>query len=110
MNRAYKLGTYWSADDTGADAPMPRWNSHAEYKGTINLYDSSYIRLKNVELAYTFTQSWVKKFGIKSLRIYVNGDNLWMWSHMPDDREVNLGASSAYPTVRRVNMGFNVNL
>lgn len=83
---------------------------HAEYKGTINLYDSSYIRLKNVELAYTFTQSWVKKFGIKSLRIYVNGDNLWMWSHMPDDREVNLGASSAYPTVRRVNMGFNVNL
>ena len=110
LNRAYKLGTYWSADNTGADAPMPRWNSHAENKGTINLYDSSYIRLKNVELAYTFTQEWVKKIGIKSLRLYVNGDNLWMWSHMPDDREVNLGASSAYPTVRRVNIGFNVNL
>ena len=48
----------------------------------------------------------VSKFGLSSLKIFVNGNNLWMYTNMPDDREV--GYSSAYPTMKRVNLGFNI--
>jgi TonB-linked SusC/RagA family outer membrane protein len=110
LDRVYEQGSFWSKDNTNADVPMPRWNSHMNYSGTTYLYDGSYIRLKNMEVAYTFDKSWVKNIGLSSLRIYLNGDNLFMWTKMPDDREVNMGASSAYPTVRRFNMGLNITL
>ncbi len=51
--------------------------------------------------------------GIKNCRIYLNGDNLYMWTKMPDDRESNTGYSSsdgAYPTMRRFNLGIDITL
>ncbi|HLP05816.1 MAG TPA: TonB-dependent receptor [Paludibacter sp.] len=110
LDNVYKQGTYWSKDNTTADIPMPRWNTRVEvYSGSnLYLYDGSYVRLKNVELAYTFKESWVKKAGMNTVRLYMNGDNLLLWTKMPDDREVNAGTSTAYPTVRRVNFGLNV--
>ena len=61
---------------------MPKLNSslNGEVLGTRYLYDGSYIRLKNAEVAYTFTSNWIKKIGLESLRIYVNGNNLWLWT------------------------------
>jgi TonB-linked SusC/RagA family outer membrane protein len=110
LNRVYNLGTFWTPENTVADAPMPRWNTHMDYSGTTYLYDGSYVRLKNVEIAYTFEEEFIKSIGISSLRIFINGNNLLMWTNMPDDREVNLGASTAYPTVRRINLGLNITL
>lgn len=115
MNTVYDQGTWWSVDNTSADVSPSRWISQqATYaRGTRYLYDGSYIRLKNIELAYTFTQKWVKAMGLTSLRLYVSGNNLWVWSRMPDDRESNFaGASSqgAYPTVKRVNFGIRLGL
>ena len=47
------------------------------------------------------------------MRVYLNGDNLLLWTKMPDDREANIGAGTysgqgAYPTVRRFNIGLNL--
>ncbi len=110
LDNVYKQGTYWSKNNITANAPLPRWNSHMDfYSGsTLYLYDGSYLRLKTVEIAYTFKQAMLKKIGINALRIYLNGDNLCLWTNMPDDREVNMGNSSAYPTVKRFNLGLNV--
>ena len=72
------------------------------------MYDASYVRLKNAEIAYTFGKESVRRLGMSSLKVFVNGNNLWMWTNMPDDREVNMGNASAYPTVRRINMGVNI--
>ena len=75
--------------------------------------DGSYIRLKNAEIAYTFTDGWVRKLGVKNLKIYLNGNNLWVWSKMPDDRESNFAGSGnqgAYPTVKRFNLGVKFTL
>ncbi|HPB06126.1 MAG TPA: SusC/RagA family TonB-linked outer membrane protein, partial [Prolixibacteraceae bacterium] len=108
LNRVYEQGTYWSKDNTNPDVPMPRWNSHMNYSGTTYMYDASYVRLKNAEIAYTFGKESVRRLGMSSLKVFVNGNNLWMWTNMPDDREVNMGNASAYPTVRRINMGVNI--
>jgi TonB-linked SusC/RagA family outer membrane protein len=115
-NRVYDQGSYWSETNTNADTPMPRWKSLQSYAdGSRYFYDGSYLRLKNVEVAYTFKTAWVKKMGIQSLRVYLNGNNLFLWTKMPDDRESNFAGTGwasqgAYPTVKRINFGFNVSL
>ena len=112
---AYAEGDYWTPDGS-ATLPAPRWGTTIDQaaSGTRYWYDGSYLRLKNVELSYTFQKSnWLKKMGIKNCRIYLNGDNLYMWTKMPDDRESNTGYSSsdgAYPTMRRFNLGIDITL
>lgn len=114
---AYDEGSYWSSDNTNADVPLPRWGSTTSeyYTGTRYFYDGSYIRLKNIELGYTFRNNWVKKIGLADLKFYINGNNLWLWTRMPDDRESNFAGTGwasqgAYPTVKRINLGIKFTL
>ena len=109
MNTVYDQGSWWSEAGDAADVVTPRWLSKVSgySNGTQYYYDGSYIRLKNAEIAYTFTDGWVRKLGVKNLKIYLNGNNLWVWSKMPDDRESNFAGSGnqgAYPTVKRFNL------
>jgi len=114
LNTVYDMGTWWSKDDMTADVTVPRWGSSTSYNdGTQYMYDGSYIRLKNAEIAYTFDGGWVKKMGLKNLKLYINGNNLWVWSRMPDDRESNFagaGGQGAYPTMKRFNLGLKLTL
>lgn len=114
---AYHEGSRWNKYNVNADLPMPRWGSTSNdyYNGTRYYYDGSYIRLKNIELAYTFTNSWIKSIGISDLKLYVNANNLWLWTRMPDDRESNFAGTGwatqgAYPTIKRVNVGLKFTL
>lgn len=114
LDNVYKQGSWWSKDNPTADVTTSRWNSTPSYNdATRYLYDGSYIRLKNAEIAYTFDSDWVHKLGIRQLRIYLNGNNLWSWSRMPDDRESNFsgsGGQGAYPTMKRFNLGLKITL
>lgn len=115
LNTVYDEGSYWSGTNPGGN-PLPRWSSTPNYyEGTRYHYDGSYVRLKNAEVAYTWTSGWVRKIGLNSLKLYLNGNNLWVWSRMPDDRESNfagtgLASQGAYPTVRRFNLGVKFEL
>ena len=114
----YDQGVWWSDNHYGAEVVTPRLNSlpmsDKAYYGTQYLCDGSYIRLKNVEVAYTWTGGWVKKIGLNDLKVFVSGNNLWLWTRMPDDRESNFssngGAVGAYPTMKRINFGLKFNL
>ena len=112
-NTAFHEGSYWSPDNQTADVPLPRWlNQTSKYTdGTRFLFDGSYMRLKYAELSYTFyKEKWLKASGLSSLKLFVNGNNLFLWTDMPDDRESNTGGWSAYPTQRRFNLGFKITL
>ena len=113
LNRVYEEGSYWSEDNMDPDSPMPRWGAlmPGYSNGERYLYDGSYLRLKNAEIAYLFNSNWVRNLGVETFRIYLNGNNLLLWTDMPDDRESNFssaGYAGAYPTVRRINLGVNV--
>ncbi|MGF6848624.1 TonB-linked SusC/RagA family outer membrane protein [Chitinophaga sp. W3I9] len=43
------------------------------------LYDGSFIRLRDVMLAYNLPQDWLKKANINEVKIYVRGNNLWTY-------------------------------
>ena len=113
----YDQGTWWSTDHLNADIVTPRFNTtpYQSYYGTQYLCDGSFIRLKNIEVGYTFTQPWIRKAGVNSLKVFVSGNNLWLWTRMPDDRESNFAANGnagngAYPTMKRINLGIKINL
>ena len=115
-NVAFVEGTFWTKEG-GGDKPMPRWSTlyPAGGEGTRFAYDGSYVRLKNAEIGYTLNGKGVNKLGMKSVRIYASGNNLLLWTKMPDDRESNFsgsgdGSNGAYPTVRRFNLGLDITL
>ncbi len=120
LNTLFAGVNFWSPTATDIERPLPVWNSTPSYyngwDNRFNHYDGSYVRLKNVEIAYTWTgSSWIKHLGLSSLKLYLNGNNLWVWSKMPDDRESNFAGTGnasqgAYPTVRRFNIGFKFDI
>ncbi|MBO4659440.1 MAG: TonB-dependent receptor [Prevotella sp.] len=110
----YDNGKWWNPIDGNGVVVVPRFTTQVAYNdGTQYLFDGSYFRLKNVEVAYTWTKGWIKNLGFSSLKIYLNANNLFLITKMPDDRESNYGWSGgggAYPTVRRYNFGFKLYL
>ena len=96
------------------DAILPRISlekSAREHNGSLSapwMVDASYIRLKNLEIGYTFHIPGVP---INSLRVYANGYNLLTFtSFKANDPEAQAGyGSTRYPMTRVYNFGININ-
>lgn len=93
-------------------APVYMLSGNAE--GTCEYYyrDGTMWRLKNAEIAYKLDGWYLKKVGISAINIYLNGNNLWLYSHLNEDRETggkrDHSHVSAYPITRRFNLGVKV--
>ena len=115
LHTVYDEGAFWSPE-THSGIPSLRYSSTPSYyEGTRFLFDGSFCRLKNLELAYTWNDGWIRKIGLSMLKVYVNGNNLFLWTDMPDDRESNfagtgLASQGAYPTMKRINFGIKFEL
>src|SRR5690606_22519540 len=100
---------FWSMANQNGASYLPRWKTaNSEFVGDFHIYDASYDRLKTGEIAYNFQKNVLDRFKISDLRLYVNGNNLWYWSRLPDDRESGSPASKAYPVMKRINLGVNI--
>lgn len=87
-------------------------NKHNYQNSTFWTRDASYLRLKNVEIGYTFNTELLKKLRISSLRLFVNGNNLYTWSDMFKgvDPEAAQQATNyePYPITKVYNIGLNI--
>lgn len=78
--------------------------------------DASYIRLKSLEIGYSLPKKFLNKYYVESLRLFVNGYNLWTICDpfvKPFDPERIEGAYNAgwvYPLNRSFNVGINLSL
>lgn len=76
--------------------------------------DASYVRLKNLELGYSFNPQWFGRSGIKKLRIYASGFNLlticdpFVKPFDPERLEGLFNAGFNYPLTKTYNVGINV--
>ena len=75
--------------------------------------NANYLRLKNVEIGYTFRKGQLKVLGLESLRLYVSGTNLFTWTDVIDlDPEAPSkgGATeiNTYPLQKIYNVGINI--
>ncbi|GAA0552320.1 TonB-dependent receptor [Chitinophaga japonensis] len=77
------------------------------------LFDGDYIRLKNITLSYTFPGNMLGWSGLSSLRVYVQGNNLALWTKFPgqdpDNSDLTGSTFYAYPSQRSFSGGLNVN-
>lgn len=79
--------------------------------------DASYLRLSNVSIGYSFSKQKLRKTGIENLRLYVTGNNLFVWTpYTGFDPEVSTKGNSltpgvdfgAYPRSRSFVFGLNI--
>lgn len=80
-------------------------NDYNSKESTYSYTDHSYLRLKNIEVNYTFPKTWIKKMNISSCQLYANCNNLFTLSNVDKRRDPETGSGSVYPIVRRYNMG-----
>ncbi len=66
---------YWTPDNPSNTVPRNSDNSNP--LGVAFLEDASYIRLQDVTLSYNLPYSLTDRLGMGSMRLYVNGRNLW---------------------------------
>lgn len=75
------------------------------------LTDASYLALKNVNISYSFNQKKIKDFGIKELKVFATGENLFMMTARKgmDPQEAFSGTTSnVYLPSRVFSLGVNV--
>ena len=71
--------------------------------------DGSYLRLKNLQIGYTFPKQWTRKAHIERLRLYVTASNLFtITKYSGYDPEVGSGTDYGnYPQSRTFTFGIN---
>ena len=71
-------------------------------------YDRSYLRLKNLELAYTLPSSMARAIKVEKVRFLLSGQNLITWDKMKSKDFGPEGSYAAFPVYRVLNLGVNV--
>ncbi|MGQ8335573.1 TonB-dependent receptor [Sunxiuqinia sp. A32] len=103
----------WTDENPDAKLPRVRYAT-----GHPNGYTSSfwvlknayYMRLKNIQLSYSFHNSWTKKVGIDNLKLFVTGNNVLTITNVEHkDPESDSSSGFYYPQVKTFTAGINLN-
>lgn len=98
-------GTNWSTDIRNAWTPENRYTNVPRLDAADDCYQldsnrflisSNYLSLNNITLGYTLPKKWTSAIGAGSVRFYVTGDNLYVWSKRKGlDPRYSLGVGSS---------------
>jgi hypothetical protein len=104
----------WTEEGQITDTPI-RINGNASgsnERSTRNLYDGSYLRLKNAQFGYNLPESWLTAVRLNSARIYIQGQNLLTWTNYPGmdpEQDIDGNVWFVYPNSRTFTFGLDVN-
>ena len=97
---------YWTPFNPSNEFPRPSHNTNVTYHGSLAIQDASYIRLRTLQLGYTFPTTWVKKLQLQKLRVYATATNLLTFTDfLSYSPELTPGA---YPESKQYVFGINV--
>ncbi|MEI7584056.1 TonB-dependent receptor [Runella sp.] len=116
---------YNSWKKPGDNALLPRLNSQDGTSQQISTYfveDGSYMRIKNVQLTYTFPAAILSKIKLSSAQIYVQGQNMFTFtkykgldpdinlrSSGTDNQDIHMGIDEgAFPVAKSYNVGIRL--
>lgn len=109
---------YWTPENKNASHPRLTWddpNRNTRAESDRYLENGSYLRLRSVQLGYTFPQTWFKG-AIQHAHVYINAENLFtITSYSGYSPDVNADNANyrgfdnfIYPTNRTFMLGLNV--
>jgi TonB-linked SusC/RagA family outer membrane protein len=102
----------WTPENT--DASFPRLQAASNKNNYLYndfwIRDASYIRLKNLQIGYSFPQSVLEKLRVEKLRVYAGATNLFTITDVESglDPETYDGRPNYYPPVSTYTMGVQI--
>jgi len=124
-NRGYNMDMraydYWKTAGQVATLPRPTsaWNPGSQVTDQF-LQKGDFVRLRNLQLAYSLSNDFTKKYKVQNIRFYVSGQNLFTITKYKGDPEVGLGNGESfnvvpglgqlysYPAVRTMSAGLEI--
>ena len=104
---------HWSENDRNLYASWPRLSDQVIDNNNRNstwwLRDGTFLRLKTVEIGYTFPDKLSGKLGLSGGRFYISGTNLLTFSKFKL-WDIEMGGNGlGYPIQKGGNLGLNLN-
>ncbi|MFT3948015.1 MAG: TonB-dependent receptor [Agriterribacter sp.] len=123
----------WTEENPSQDAYFPRYRGYVALSGTRELavtqtrylQNASYIRLKNLTIAYNLPVSLLNRIKMNAMQLYFTGQNIWTYSPMykhnknfdPEviegsDPEISgsQGDGNSYPMLKSYTIGLSLSL
>lgn len=100
----YNTNTEWTAGSYAYSGTVADENS------LFRIFNTNYMRLKNIELGYTLPEHLTNKIGLQNVRLYLNGYNLLTFCSMKyiDPEHTNDMWGCSYPLNKSMNFGVNI--
>jgi hypothetical protein len=103
----------WTAENPDASGPRV-YNRADQYwaaqRNTYFLRSTDHLRLRNLKVAYNFSEDLLSQIGIKHVQVYFSGMNLFVWdTYKVADPESDSETASNYPQRRLFNLGYELN-
>lgn len=101
----------WNGEGSTNSIPRASFTDNGSSRlSTVYIEDASYLRLKNVELGYSFGALLNNRLGVQNLRLYASGQNLFTSTSYGglDPESTDLVDMGTYPQSRAILFGVNV--
>ena len=116
MSPSPTICDYWTPENQGARYPQPNMNSSQDtYQGngtsSLNYFDGSYIKVKNITLGYSLPKNLLKKVHMSRARIYATVSNPFIFAKNSYLRDYDLekgGDDDDAPLTKQFVFGVNV--
>jgi len=111
INVSSDLLNAWTPDNTNTNVPaLEASNAVLDGSSDRYLFKSDFIRLKNISLGYNFTKSQLGNLPVRSIKIFVQAENLYTWTDWKgfDPEPVTTYSLNVYPNPKTVSVGVNV--
>lgn len=102
---------YWTEENQGAYYPRPGSGDDQTIGNTaINVYDGSFIKIKNITLGYTLPKSISKHALMEKCRFYFTAYNPWIFAmdSKLKGTDPEMGGSDTFPTYKQFVFGINI--
>ena len=100
-----------AGDISARPKPLSGGNKSAASISTRYLEDGSYIRLRNVVLAYSLPAAWMRKAKMQGVTLYAQGQNLWTqtkYSGLDPEADEDGNEFFRYPVGKSITFGIDV--
>jgi len=71
---------YWTPNNPSNEFPQPVQGKQIIYASSLNYFDGSFMKIKNISLGYDFAKSLIRTDAVSAFRVYFSATNPVIWS------------------------------
>lgn len=79
--RSSRADRWIGAGTSNWEPRLTEASSYNKQNSTYNIEDGSYVRIRNIQLAYSFKPMNIKGVEFQNMKLYINAQNLYTWKH-----------------------------